>query len=96
MGHGVIEIVRTGLSNFICVYILFYKSYTFNMMGIPLFPLNGPIFQVIHCPRKDDKLWQILSGLSDDAKGICFANTKRRVNKRARALAVGHVENLDQ
>ena len=28
--------------------------------------------------RKDDKLWQILSGLSDDAKVICFANTKRR------------------
>lgn len=59
------------------------------MMGIPLFPLNGPIFQVIHCPRKDDKLWQILSGLSDDAKVICFANTKRRVNKRANGTCGG-------
>ena len=29
-------------------------------------------------PRKDDKLWQILSGLNDDAKVICFANTKRQ------------------
>ena len=28
--------------------------------------------------EKDDKLWQILSGLSDDAKAICFANTKRQ------------------
>ncbi|CAE7893911.1 ddx17, partial [Symbiodinium necroappetens] len=28
----------------------------------------------------DDKLWQILSGLSDDAKVICFANTKRRID----------------
>ncbi|CAJ1422033.1 unnamed protein product [Effrenium voratum] len=30
--------------------------------------------------EKDDKLWQILSGLSDDAKVICFANTKRRID----------------
>ncbi|CAK9013091.1 unnamed protein product [Durusdinium trenchii] len=30
--------------------------------------------------EKDDKLWQILSGLSDDAKAICFANTKRRID----------------
>ena len=30
--------------------------------------------------EKDDKLWQILSGLNDDAKVICFANTKRRID----------------
>jgi len=29
--------------------------------------------------EKDDKLWQILSGCADDAKMICFANTKRRI-----------------
>eukprot|EP00441_Pelagodinium_beii_P014265 CAMPEP_0197652788 /NCGR_PEP_ID=MMETSP1338-20131121/34659_1 /TAXON_ID=43686 ORGANISM="Pelagodinium beii, Strain RCC1491" /NCGR_SAMPLE_ID=MMETSP1338 /ASSEMBLY_ACC=CAM_ASM_000754 /LENGTH=482 /DNA_ID=CAMNT_0043227731 /DNA_START=47 /DNA_END=1495 /DNA_ORIENTATION=+ len=29
--------------------------------------------------EKDDKLWKILSELPDDAKMICFANTKRRI-----------------
>jgi len=29
--------------------------------------------------EKDNKLWQILSGLPDNAKMICFANTKRRI-----------------
>mmetsp|Transcript_13137 Transcript_13137/g.41992 ORF Transcript_13137/g.41992 Transcript_13137/m.41992 type:complete len:238 (-) Transcript_13137:47-760(-) len=36
--------------------------------------------------EKEDKLWRILDGLSDDAKLICFANTKRRIDGLAKSF----------
>merc|ERR1712060_485968 len=36
--------------------------------------------------EKEDKLWRILDGLPDDAKLICFTNTKRRVDALVKAF----------
>jgi len=36
--------------------------------------------------EKDDKLWRILDALSDDAKMIVFANTKRRIEALAKTF----------
>ena len=63
-------------------------------VGSPFFIGYGLIAMACHgflC-RKDDKLWQILSGLSDDAKVICFANTKRCAVESVAAASVKSLE----